>query len=232
MEIKHDQSYLSENNTLVEAGLANDMIWKICIQGNLKENEYKLIKQIADYLEENFRMYQYKKDNGVKFKTEDLYFWTNEEREKMLYFDVSVKADTPEKHNQIVNSIVKYLEENYSDSQIYVRLQYKRLVNWNKVNEYLKQDFDLNKMPVNVLQLLHNDSNYVGHGLTLESINKLNELSNAYLDQFVDKKVLWNGEIKGTVRKFEEGRYGLFKPRARKTYFPIELGKIKSLVFA
>lgn len=231
MEIKHDQSYLSENNTLVDAGLANDMIWKICIQGNNKVNEQKLIKQIADYLEENFRMYQYKKDNGIKSQTEDLFFWTNGDREKMLYFDVSVKADTPEKHNQIVNSVIEYLKSNYTDSQIYVRLQYKRITNWNVVNEYLKQNFDLDNLPINVLQLLHNDSKYCGHGFTKESIDKLHELSNYYLDQFVDKKVLWNGQIKGTIRKFEEGRYGLFKPRARKTYHPIELGKIQSLVF-
>lgn len=229
MEIKHDKSYLSENNVMVDAGFANDVVGKICFQGNFKLGEHALIKQIADYLENNFRMYQYIKDNGVKFKTEDLFFWTNDSRDKLLYFDVNVKADTLVRHNEIVDTITKYIENNYSNSEMYVRLQYTKRMDWNKINEFLKQDFNINNLPIELLQPLHNESKYCGNGFTEESINKLISLSNEYLNQFTDKKVLWNGEIKGTIRKFEESRYGLFKPRAKKTYYPIELGNIRSL---
>lgn len=226
MKIEHNLDYLPSNDILVEAALANDVIGKICLEGNFKHREQ--IIQIADYLENNFRMYQYKKDNGVKYKTEDLFFWTNCQREEMTYFDVTVNSETLEGHNEIVNTVVKYLEENYSDTEIYVSLQYTRRFDWNKINQFLKQDFDLNNLPVSVLQILHSESKYCGRKFTEQDIEKLNKLSTLYLDQFVGKKVIWNGQIKGTIRKLSDG-FGLFKPRAKKSYYPLELGNIKSL---
>lgn len=228
MQIKHDLSYLPESKVLLEAGFAHDVVKKICFQGHFKLNEGKFIKQIADHLEENYKMYQYVKDNGVKFKEEDLFFWTNDTREELLYFDVNVRADTLEKHNEIVQEIVKYIEDNYSNTEMYVRLQYSRRENWDAINEFLKQDFDLNNLPIEKLQPLYREIQY-SNGFTKESVMKLRELSNSFLDQFTDKKVLLNGgELKGTIRKLGD-HFGLFKPRARKTYYHINLGVIKSL---
>lgn len=229
MKIKEYKGYLTENNQLVKAGLSDNVVTKISFEGSFQANEQLIMKSIADYLEENYKMYQYKKDNGVKFGEHDLFFWTN--RDDLLYFDVNINAETLEKHNQIVNSIVNYIENNYSNTQINVTLNYTVRNDWNRINDYLKQDFGVNNLPIEVLQELHRGINYAGWDFTKESVQKLNELSNLYLDQFVDKRVFWNG-MKGTIKNFDENRYGFFKLRARKNYYTISLGNSDSLEIA
>lgn len=227
MEIKHDKSYLHLYEDWKKAGFTNEVVGKICIQGNYQYEEYEIVKKIADYLESNYKMYQYIKNNGVKFGEEDLFFWTNE-RERMLYFDLTIKADTLDKHNFIVHSIVQYLEQNYSESQLYIRLQYTERKNWKSINKFLGNEFDIVNLPIDKLRPLYGYI-YSSNQFTKENIDKLHRLSEEYIGQFEGKKVCWNNDIKGTIKKIGD-TYGLFKPRATRTYYPLDLSKINSLV--
>lgn len=228
MEFIHDKELIIENNPLINAGMADNVVRKICFQGNFSCNEQSIIKSIADYLEKNYRMYQYIKDNGIKFGTEDLFFWTNREYEDLLYFDVVVKAESVGKHNHLVNSIVKYIEESYSNTKISVRLQYSSKLNWSRINEYLSNVYYISDIPFDILQTLYDRLYYSDNELNAESVTKIRLLSEIYLEQFVNKRVVFNG-IQGTVRKVEENRYGFFKLRARKSYYNLELNNIQSL---
>lgn len=223
MKIKHNKMYLSLWEDWKKAGFTNETITKICIEG-----ECETVKQIADYLENNYKMYQYVKNNGIKYGEEDLFFWTNC-GETLTYFDITVKANTLVQHNEIVNSIIQYLEANYSNTQLYVDLQYHNLKDWNLINEYLSKDFDIDNLDVDKLRPLYGYL-YSGHQLTKENESKLIQLSEDYLKQFENKKVILNDNIRGTIKRITEDSFGLFKPRATRTYYPIDLSKIKSLV--
>lgn len=222
MEMKHDKSYLYLYKRMVDTGFTDEVVGKICVQGGVNEQEN--ITELLDILENNFRMYQYKKDNGVKYGTEDLFYWGDRER----YFDVTVKANDLKNHNKIVADVLNIIENNFKNSDFYVRLQYDNRIDYEKINEYLKQDFDISNFQISTLGAFYENipSN---HGrYTKESTQKLYKLSNDFLDQYVDKKVIVNQTLKGTIHKLDD-IFALFKPRATKTYYPLNIGVIQSI---
>lgn len=230
LEIKHDMNYLTGKQGLKGMGFTDITVFKICFRGMRSDNTRIIIQELKDYLESKYKMYQYKKDNGVKYGTEELFYWCNHNDER--YFDVTLKDhNSIEDNEKISKEIEQYVKDKYSDANLYVRFQYADRIDWDKVNNYIK-DFilDLDNIPFEELQAVSSNMYYVGSHYASESIDKLIEIEKIIMEHFKGKKVIYNG-IKGTLRKLDNG-YGVFKPRATRTYYPIELSKIKELKIA
>lgn len=221
LKIKHDKSYLylyEDFNCM----FGFEEVKKICFEGSFKEEKY--IKEILDYLENNYKMYQYKKDNGVKFGEEDLFYWSNGES---LYFDITLKGDK----KTLVNEILEFMNRNYLNSDIYIRLQYTRDIDWDLVHEYLKNDMNnLNHDEMGVLyDIYHNHFDY-RQNFTEEEVKIINDFTNDFIKQFNNEKILLSNGIKGTVKYIENlNKYGLFKPRVRNKFIPLSLTNLKEL---
>jgi len=244
MEINHDESYLYLNSDMERVGFTNKTIQKICFQGYAKDFEKSktAIQTIKDRLENHYKMYQYKKDNGVKYGEHELFYWSNGEN---LYFDVSLNEKYSVEYNQkIVDEILDYVNQEHSDVQGEVSLQYELRTDWNKVNKYVQRtEFDINNLPYGTLNAISNAAYCQGDTLTIESRNKLYNIEQQLMNAFKDKKVVYkqvlNGmfgktetTIKGTLKQINENVYGVFKPRATKTYYKINMRYIKNLRLA
>ena len=228
LSIKHDKSYL-RNDILKELGYRNETINKICFQGNFKiPGSEQIIQQIKDYLENTYKMYQYKKDNGVKYGEHELFYWCI--HNDKIYFDVTLNDKfTIEYNNKIVAEIEEYINNNYAEATLYVRYQYSDIINWDKVNDYLNvYELDFNNIPFNLLSSLAYYSFCAGNGITGKNKEKLYNIELEIQKYFKGKKVIFNN-IKGTVKEFKEGYFGVFKPRATRTYYPFQLSTIHSL---
>lgn len=227
LELKHDKSLLG-NDILKVLGYKDEAIHKICFQGKFNiANSETIIKRIKDHLEETYKMYQYKKDNGVKFGEEELFYWSNDNK---LYFDVNLNNKfTIEYNNRIVEEIEAYLKTNFSDDELYIRYQYSDIINWNKVNNYITNfQLDCNSIPFDMLSSLSYYCHVAGNRITRENHEKLLDIEIKIQEYYKNKKVVFNN-IKGTVKEFKEGYYGVFKPRATRTYYPFRLSKINTL---
>lgn len=232
LEIKHDMNYLTGKQGLKGIGFTDITVFKICFQGMRSDDTKIIIQELKDYLESKYKMYQYKKDNGVKYGEHELFYWHNGDtrhNDFERYFDVTLNDNNSIEHNETISKeIEQYIKEKYSNDNLYVRFQYTDRIDWDKVNNYIK-DFilDLDNIPFEELQAVSSNMYYVGSHYASESIDKLIEIEKIIMEHFKGKKVIYNG-IKGTLRKLDNG-YGVFKPRATRTYYPIELSKIKEL---
>jgi len=241
MEINHDESYLYLYSDMEHTGFTQKSVKKICFQGYAADFERSqiAIQNIKDYLENNYKMYQYKKDNGVKFGEHELFYWCNDGG---LYFDVSLnEKNSLEQNERIVNEIIDYVNQEYSNMQGYVRLQYESRTDWNKVNEYIQNtEFDINNLPYGMLNAISNAAYGQGNTLVIESRTKLQNIEQQLMNAFKDKKVIYEQvssgvfgksrtAIKGTLKQISENAYGVFKPRATRNYYIIDMQHIANL---
>lgn len=241
MEIKHDESYLYLYEDIKQTGFTNKIIGKIAFQAYRTDINGKYsIQKTKDFLENNFKMYQYKKDNGVKFGEEDLFYWSNGEE---LYFDVSLNEKNSLEYNQnIVDKIISYVEQELNNVQGCVRLQYAERTDWNKINEYINDTtFNIDSLPFKTLIPIINKSYGSGNTLSLDNRNKIIQIEKEIFEKYQNKKItveiLSSGifgnsitEVKGTLKFItSKNEYGIFKPRSRKTYYPISLSNIYDL---
>lgn len=230
MKINHDRSYLNLWGKEKEIGITEEKINRL----RFEINNEKIAINIADWLEENFEMYQYK--NKKNYGKHQLFFWCN--CGNMNYFTIDYNDNTDftfEEWDQWTEKITKYINDNYIEVKGDVYLQYKNCIKWNEVNDYIKNtEFDLNNLPYNKLNVLSKYVYTVGGRLTEENKNKLIDLDiqlqNELLKSKENKKAIYNG-IKGTIKRVKEGEYGFFKPRATMTYYPVRLDTIDSLEF-
>ena len=229
LEIKHDMSYLYlTNNKLKQMGFTNTTVYKICFQGMYSDDTKIIIQELKDYLELKYKMYQYKKDNGIKFGEEELFYWSNYDSQR--YFDVTLKDNNNIKHNEkISKEIEEYVKEKYKNTNLYVRFQYHNRIDWSKINDYIEYfELDFNNIPFEELAAISSRMFYVGSYYTEESMIKLANIEKQIMKYFQNKKIIYNN-IKGTLRELPCGGYGVFKPRATKTYYPIKLKSIEKL---
>jgi hypothetical protein len=230
MEIKHNESYLYLYKDMKELGFTVRTIMKLHFQGYATDSRSKqAIQDMKDFLEANYKMYQYKKDNGVKFGEHELFYWSNNNSDP-LYFtiDFNEKRSFAE-NDMLAKKIIEYVETTYSHIEGYLSIQYKDATDWAKVNDYVENtEFDIRNLPFKVLSLFYANICYVGNQLSPKSIEILHSLEKQLFESLIDKKVVFN-EIKGTLKEIQKGVYGVFKPRSSKTYYSINLGKIKTL---
>lgn len=241
MEIKHDESYCYLYKDMESAGFTDRAVNKLCFQGygTDLENSKKAIQDIKDYLEEHYKMYQYKKDNGVTFKECELFYWCNDGDN--LYFTINLSDYyTNEHNNKIVSEILNYIENNYSHINGFVNIQYEERTDWNKVNNYiLNTEFDINNLPFKTFRAIAYNTQYNGNTISIEARDKLAEINNSFLSNienhkiectFIMSGILGQSEqiIKGTVKRVNNG-YGIFKPRATKTYYPFDMKIIENI---
>lgn len=221
LKVKHDKSYLYLYDDL-NSIFSFEEVKKVCFEG--KHTEEKYIKEILDYLENNYKMYQYKKDNGVKFGEEDLFYWSNG---CPSYFDVTLQGD----NKRLLNEILEFMNSNYSNSDIHVRLQYTRSINWDLVHEYLKNDLnDLNHNEIGILYDLYNNHSKYRDNFTEVEIKRLNDITNNFIEQYDHKKILLSNGIKGTVKYIcYLNKYGLFKPRVKNKFIPLSFTNLQGL---
>ena len=241
MEIKYDESLLYLYNDMYKAGFTTKIIDKIMFHGFKGDEE--IIKEFADYLEEHYKMYQYKKGDGVKFHEEELFYWHNTQYDNGLYFDVNIQPNYGfERAIQIGNEIVEYLKSCNKQMNGTIVIRWMEEPNWYKANDYMNNEFDPNNIDLDKIRPLY--SNLLsGNTLTLANKDKLIAANNRYLKSIDGKKVScilisdsvfgsFANKIDGKIKSLygmDKGSYGLFKPRATKTYYPIDIGKIKSL---
>jgi hypothetical protein len=232
LEINHSKRLLNDNGILQKNGYTNETIQKI----SFESKNTVLIQILKDYLETNYKMYQYKKDNGVKYGKEDLFYWCNYKDDMhKRYFDVTLNDNNPIEYNQnIVRKIEDYLMINYSNENLHVRYQYYDRINWDKINIIVKEyrlvlsDTSFN---FKLLAVIWYHGRAVGGKLNKDNIDKLINIERQIQQYFKDKKIIFNG-IKGTVKEISEGRFGVFKSHARRTYYSFELEKIEEIKIA
>ncbi len=240
MEIKHNESYCYLYEDMKSEGFTDRAVNKLGFQGYATdlENSKQAIQKIKDYLEEHYKMYQYKKDNGVTFKECELFYWSNDSD---LYFTVNLSDYyTNEHNNEIVSEILNYIENNYSNIQGYVNIQYEERTDWNKVNDYiLNTQFDVKNLPFKTLRAIEYNTYCKGDTISMEARDKLIEIKNSFLSSVENHKIectfIMTGifgqskqVIKGTVKKVNNN-YGIFKPRATKTYYPFDMTMIEDV---
>ena len=110
---------INESKELVDTGdirlgIATEQPFKICVH----KAHGKDLKPLMDKIEANFRVYQYKLDNGVEYQTEDLFFWTNTLESdfrnggELKYFDLNLNSKQPvEKRREILDRLLKIIGE-------------------------------------------------------------------------------------------------------------------------
>lgn len=222
MKIKHNRSYLYLYEHL-KSIFSFEQVDKICFEGKSNDKDRDDIKNILEYLNNNYKMYQYK-NNSIRFGEEDLFYWSNGTG---LYFDITLKND----NNRISNEILKFLNDNYSDSNIYVSFQYNLSINWDLVHSYLRNDNNyMNYYDIGILyNIYHNQYDYRKYFTNIE-VEKINSATNTFMSQFNNKKVLLKNGIKGTIRYIDTmDRYGLFKPKSRNKCILLSLIDVQGL---
>lgn len=236
LEIKHDKSYLTGREGLKGMGFTDVTVFKICFQGMYSDDSSIVIQEIRDYLELKYKMYQYKKDNGIKYGEEELFYWHNGDtryNDFKRYFDVTLKDNNSIEHNErISKEIEQYVKDNYPNANLYVRFQYTDRIDWDKVNDYIENfELDLENIPFEELHAVTSYMFCCGSHYNEKSMEKLTDIENQLMKFYEGKKVIYNG-IKGTLKHLGNNNYGVFKPRATRTYYPIELKTIKELKIA
>lgn len=234
MNIKHDKSYLNLWGDQRDAGFTKETIGKIVFDANIKDNRcITAFQTIKDWLEDNYKMYQYKKDNGIKHGEHELFYWASwQTPEGHWSIDLNERLSF-DKRIELIDQIVKYLKDNYSDICGEIRLQYKNCMDWDVVNEFITDlEIDYNNIPYNKLRPIF-DFQFTGDWkyLSKNNIDRLYYIQKEIFKKLEGKKVVFNG-IQGTVKKIGEDNYGVFKPRATRTYYKLDMGNIKSLVTA
>lgn len=245
MKITYDESYLYLYDDMKRLSFTDRAVNKLCFQANTTSNRVgeTAIKQIKDYLENHYKMYQYIKDNGVKYGEHELFYWDNGND---LYFTVNLNDErfSVEYNNRIVDEIIDYITKNYSNIKGYVSIQLEERTNWDKVNDYVHTtDFDINNLPYSTLQMITSKAYCKGNTLDIESRNKLSAIESELMNAFVDHRVFYEqvsdgifgkskNVIKGTLRKINNSTFGVFKPHAKKQYYRIGLTMIADLKLA
>lgn len=235
MEIKHDKSYLNLWGDQRNAGFTREFADKIRFDADTRDNRCMVaFQEIKDYLEKNYKMYQYKKDNGVKHGEHELFYWASWDTPDRYWTIDLNKRLSFEKRIELLEQIIKYLEDNFSDISGNIYLQYKNCMDWDLVNKYISElEIDYNNLPYNKLRAIF-DFQFTGDWeyLTKENADKLYNIQRNLFENLEGKKVIFNG-IKGTLKKVSSyGEYGVFKPRTKKTYYKIGLNNIKTLEVA
>jgi hypothetical protein len=234
MKIIHDRYYLNLWAEQREAGFTQEIANKIVFDADMKDNRsIEAFQTIKDWLEDNFIMYQYKKDNGVKYGEHELFYWVSwqtPERYWTIDFNENLSFD---RQIELLNQIVKYLEDNFSNVSSTVRLQYKNCMDWNLVNNYVSNlVVDYSSLPYEKLKAIFHFQFNDWKNLSKDNADKLLNIQQELLQSLENKKVVYNG-IKGTLKKIDNyGTYGVFKPRATRQYLKIGLGYIDSLEIA
>lgn len=221
MLIKDDKSYLHLWEDVKNAGFTVEKVSRIDF--NYK-NDDNIIK-ILDWLENNFKMYQYKKDNGLRYGDHELHYWSNGTNYIQLSFNTKNSFDS---WDILLSRILNHITENYSDTEGEIYLHYQNCIDWEKINDYvMNTNFDINSLPLEKLQIICHQGGLSGSLLSKESKVKLAEIENNFLENLEGKKVVYNN-MKGNIKKFRDD-YVFFKQRATKTYYNIGLAKIRSL---
>jgi len=234
MEIKHDKSYLNLWDGQRKAGFTQEIANKIVFDADIRDNRcIESFQIIKDWLEDNFKMYQYKKDNGVKHGEHELFYWASwENPERYWTIDFNEKLSF-NKRIELIKQIEKYLMDNYSEISGFIRLQYQNCMDWNLVNEYVSTlEIDYNNIPYEKLRAIFYFQFNDWRNLIKDNAEKLLNIQQELLKTLEDKKVIFNG-IKGTLKKIDNyGTYGVFKPRATRQYYKIGLNNIETLEVA
>lgn len=212
MKINYNENFLKLNE--IKFGFSTKEIQKISFQGSgFEEKSANYIRDIKDYLENNFKVYQYK-DNGVKYGEHDLLYWSNEKDELYFYVCLNFENDT-EENKKITSKILKYINKKYNKIDLWVDVQYSNRQNWDIMNEYiLSNEFDINNFFNEKIKVITSYAYKQGNGLSKEAYNKLITLKENLMPQLENKKVFYHG-IRGTVKKVSEKLYGFYKLRTR-----------------
>lgn len=221
MKITNDFSYLSKKEKY-DRSYINLGVFHLRFLFKADNNVNSNATRILDWMEENFKMYQYKKNNGVKYGEHELFFWCN--CGDFSYFTIGFIYKSLEKCEKYVNKILMYLIEECEDIEGDVVIQYTDCVNYEKLSKYIVEEFDFNNINYKALSLIkyYEDEKK----LTSEAIEKLHSINNQFISKILKKQVIING-IKGSFKEVPGG-YGFFECRKRKYYRDINITDIYS----
>ena len=226
-QINHDKSNLHSKQVFLAKGFQFDAISTLWFQGdnNNKERSRIAFIDILDWMESKYKMFQYKKGNGVKYGEHGLFYWSNGDG---LYFSIQINHDILKNADDVVKDILDYSESKLMGIDGYIRLQYATIIDWNRISAYIMEtEFDIDNLPLNELSYISAQSQYIGCTLTIPAREKLSQIEKQVFYPFVDKIIVWKTTtgktIKGTLRQGGDGTFMLFKPRATKTYYNVGL---------
>ncbi|MDR1132103.1 MAG: hypothetical protein LBL15_06775, partial [Oscillospiraceae bacterium] len=227
LEIKEDKSFLSTDASLKSLGLEYETVGKLCFQ--VYRGFERSLFVIKEWLEENFRMYQYKKGNGVKYGEHELFYWHRDGDDR--YFTVNITHKNASAR-RITEEVIAYLAAAHSGAEGCVVLQYEDVLDWAAVNRFVTgmDVSDKNGLPLSAIARIAGKSHNTGDTLTPGSRDKLSKLEAELLGALRDKRVslsTWRDKrVNGTLRQLDGGGFALFESRARKTYIPVSLRHI------
>ena len=195
MEIREDYSYLTEiQKKMMSLGLATLDIHDVHIEGNGQAADEE-IKSICDMLDNEFLIYQYRKNPDGKYICNygdkwDLYFWSNgclnyPFTDTRLSFNKNQNDLVERKHD--FEKLISILQNYESKSDIEVRVQYTAV--FNELEIKLKADA--------VFEMLKD--NFVEYKGMIGRIKRVQENSDGYY---------------GTKTE-----YGFFKKGSKKKYY-------------
>lgn len=236
VKIEHDYSYIRTPQRLKDLKICEDVIDKIAV--NTKDEEAAI--EFLDYIEGKYKLYQYKKDNGVRFGEHELFFRGGE---SYRYFTLNIN------HNFIDSAtIIKELQSHpiFANEDTYIRFQYATIPIKPSIDKWLKQ---VNISPESVelfdweafqyiyglayysnSHCLPQDMKYIIYNMEqklFEFIEGKNiDITLTYQSVFIDPIQ----KSRGKIKKISDNiGYGFFKGGAVRKYYPITSVNIKSL---
>ena len=232
--IMENRDYIITETSLKDLGLEYDTIGKLCITGY--SGAERAVFEIKEWLEGNYRMYQYDKGNGVRYGEHELFYWNLSD--DSLYFTIDIEHKNVDDAQRVSDEIVSYIKSNHNGADGSVTLQYESVLRWDAINQFVAE-LDISAadgLPLPAIARIAYEAQYVSDTLTFSNREKLHSLETKLLGAMRDKRVYYtienmNMSIKGTLCQLTDGKF-VVKPRATKLYFPVELQNITKLKIA
>lgn len=234
--IKHDYSYIRTPQRLKDLKICEDVIDKIAID----TNDEKTAIEFLDYIEGKYKLYQYKKDNGVRFGGHELFFWRGG---NYKHFTLNINHNLIDKEK-----ILDDLQSHHiiSNSDVYIRFQYATIPIESSIDKWLKQ-VEVSRDGIKLFdweafQYVYGLAYYSnGYCISRDMKDKIFNIEQE-LFEFIEGKRIdailtyesvfgnSNQNMIGKIIKINDNiGYGFFKGKAVKKYYPISPVNIKSL---
>lgn len=235
-KIKHDYSYIRTPQRLKDLKICEDVIDKIAVD----TKDEKAAIEFLDYVEGKYKFHQYKKDNGVRFRDHELFFWKGE---SYRYFTININ------HNLIDSAkITDDLQTHpiFDNEDTYIRFQYTTIPIIPSIDKWLKQikisPKNINLFDWEAFRYIYGLAYYSGGYCLPQDMKDTIFNIEQKLFEFMECKninitLIYEGvfgnsnqDMRGRIEKINDNTgYGFFKGKAVKKYYPISSVNIKSL---
>lgn len=184
------------------------------------------LEKIHQYVLNKFTTYR--QGSGVKFGEHEIHIWWSDRHSQLT---LNGEKNGEKRNKEIYTDILNQLETTFKDLDITVEFCKDYQLSATKIEEFIDNyEIDINNLHLEKLSVIA-DPGLVGFPkLKEETWNKWFSLNIQFINMLGDtgKKFIIN-DIKGSFKKLNNGQYGFFKLRVRKSYYNFKLNNIISL---